>query len=126
MLKTIEQEDLIARATTMGAYLRQQLETLQQRYEAIGNIRGEGLLIGVELVKDRESREPFHALGAVTTERCFQLGLSMNIRRRPDRGSVWRIAPPLTASKDEIDRAIANLNEALRDGLDAVARGGEG
>ena len=122
MLETIEQEDLIARATTMGAYLRQQLEMLQQRYEAIGEVRVEGLLIGVELVKDR----PFQALGAVTTERCFELGLSMNIRRRPDRGSVWRIAPPLTVSKDEIDRAIAILDEALRDGLDEVARGGEG
>ncbi len=123
VLATIEQEDLIARATTMGAYLREQLETLQQRHEAIGDIRGEGLLLGVELVKDRESREPFHALGAATTGRCFELGLSMNIRRRPDRGSVWRIAPPLTVSKDEIDRAIAILDEAMRDGLDAVGRG---
>ncbi len=45
----------------MGAYLRGRLEDLQQRYEAIGDVRGLGLLLGVELVKDRESRSPAHA-----------------------------------------------------------------
>ncbi len=123
VLETIEREELIPRAVEMGAYLRTGLETLQQRYEAIGDVRGDGLLIGVELVKDRETRTPHHALGAVTTARCFELGLSMNIRRRPERGSVWRIAPPLTVTADEIDRALDILDRALKDGLDAVARG---
>ncbi len=45
----------------------------------------------------------------------------MNIRRRPERGSVWRIAPPLTVSTDEIDRATAILDEALRESLDELA-----
>ena len=85
---------------------------------AIGDVRGEGMLLGVELVKDRESRQPFHALGAMTTKKCFELGLSMNIRRRPERGSVWRIAPPLTASHAEIDRGVEILDRALRESLD--------
>lgn len=122
VLETIEREDLIPRAVEMGAYLRTGLETLQQRYEAIGDVRGEGLLLGVELVQDRETRTPHHALGAVTTARCFELGLSMNIRRRPERGSVWRIAPPLTVTAGEIDRAVDILDRALKDGLDTVAR----
>ena len=46
----------------------------------------------------------------------------MNIRRRPERGSVWQIAPQLTVSHDEIDRAAAILDEALRESLDEVAR----
>ncbi|NNF79053.1 MAG: aspartate aminotransferase family protein, partial [Rhizobiales bacterium] len=71
---------------------------------------------------DRESRMPHHELGSVTTQRCFELGLSMNIRRRPERGSVWRIAPPLTVSEDELDRGLAILDEALNDGLDQLAR----
>jgi len=95
---------------------------LQQKYEAIGDIRGEGLLIGVELVKDRESREPDHELGAVTTERCFELGLSMNIRRRPERGAVWRVAPPLTVSEAELDRGVDILDRALGESLDRLAR----
>jgi 2,2-dialkylglycine decarboxylase (pyruvate) len=120
VLQTIEEEDLIARASEMGGYLRDQLETLQQRHEVIGDVRGEGLLIGVELVKDREGREPFHRLGALTTARCFELGLSMNIRRRPERGAVWRIAPPLTVSRREIDRATEILDQALRESLDRI------
>ena len=84
-------------------------------------MRGDGLLLGVELVKDRERREPHHALGATTTQRCYELGLSMNIRRRPERGSVWRIAPPLTVIKEEIDRGVAILDQALRESLDHTA-----
>lgn len=122
VLKVIVQEGLIARANQMGGYLRRQLEGLQQRYEAIGDIRGAGLLLGVELVRDRESRLPAHELGALTTARCFEKGLSMNIRRRPERGSVWRIAPPLTVSIDEIDRAIDILDSALAESLDELAR----
>ena len=121
VLDTIAREELMPRAITMGEYLAQSLRGLQQRHEVIGDIRGEGLLLGVELVRDRHGREPFHKLGALTTARCFELGLSMNIRRRPERGSVWRIAPPLTVSHDEIDRAVTILDQALSESLDRVA-----
>ena len=77
---------------------------------------------GIELVKDRETREPYHALGALTTRRCLELGLSMNIRRRPERGSVWRIAPPLTVAKIDIDLAMTIFDRALRDAKDELAR----
>ena len=121
VLKVIADEQLVARANEMGTYLRGRLDELQQRHEVIGDVRGLGLLLGVELVRDRESRVPAHELGALTTQKCFEKGLSMNIRRRPERGSVWRIAPPLTVSHDEIDRATAILDEALRESLDALA-----
>jgi 2,2-dialkylglycine decarboxylase (pyruvate) len=121
VLETIRKEHLIERARTTGAYLRSRLQELQARYEAIGDVRGEGMLLGVELVKDRESRQPFHELGAMTTRKCFELGLSMNIRRRPERGSVWRIAPPLTATHAEIDRGVDILDRALRESLDDLA-----
>jgi len=121
VLKVIKEENLIARANEMGGYLRRRFEELQQRYEVIGDIRGAGLLLGVELVTDRASRSPAHELGAMTTRKCFENGLSMNIRRRPERGSVWRIAPPLTVSTDEIDRAVDILDKALRDSLNETA-----
>ena len=120
VLETLRKENLVERARTTGAYLRGRLLELQERYEVIGDVRGEGMLLGVELVKDRQSRLPFHELGALTTRRCFELGLSMNIRRRPERGSVWRIAPPLTVSHDEIDRGIEILDRALRESLAQV------
>jgi 2,2-dialkylglycine decarboxylase (pyruvate) len=121
VLEVIAEEQLVARARKMGAYLRGRFEELQQRYEVIGDVRGAGLLIGVELVRDRASRVPAHELGALTTRKCLERGLSMNIRRRPERGSVWRIAPPLTVSTDEIDRAIDILETSLRESLDETA-----
>ena len=120
VLKVIEQENLVARANEMGAYLRAGFDRLAQRYEVIGDVRGMGLLLGVELVTDRKTRTPAHALGALTTTKCFEKGLSMNIRRRPERGSVWRIAPPLTVSFDEIDRALEILEQSLRESLDQM------
>jgi 2,2-dialkylglycine decarboxylase (pyruvate) len=122
VLETLEKDRLIERAVEMGAYLRSGLEALQQKYEAIGDVRGQGLLLGVELVKDRESRTPHHALGALTTAKCYEKGLSMNIRRRPERGSVWRIAPPLTVRKDELDRGLEILDKALAESIDELSR----
>jgi 2,2-dialkylglycine decarboxylase (pyruvate) len=121
VLRVITEEQLVARARTMGAYMRARFEELQQRYEVIGDIRGAGLLLGVELVQDRASRKAAHALGGLTTRKCFEKGLSMNIRRRPERGSVWRIAPPLTVSTEEIDQAIDILDQSLRESLDEMA-----
>jgi 2,2-dialkylglycine decarboxylase (pyruvate) len=111
---------LIEKANVTGAYLREKLLQLQEKYECIGEVRGEGLLLGVELVQDRKSRLAHHRLGELTTKKCFELGLSMNIRRRPERGSVWRIAPPLTVSNQEIDKAIAILDRALDESLKAL------
>lgn len=122
VLETIEQEHLLVRSREMGDYLAASLRSLQQRHEEIGDVRGMGLLRGVELVKDRERREPDHELGALTTRRCLQLGLSMNIRRRPERGSVWRIAPPLTVKRADIDLAMSIFDQALTETKDALAK----
>jgi 2,2-dialkylglycine decarboxylase (pyruvate) len=113
VLQTVEEEHLLERSREMGEYLASRLAELQARHEEIGDVRGMGLLRGIELVKDRETREPWHELGALTTARCLELGLSMNIRRRPERGSVWRIAPPLTVARDDIDLAVTIFDQAL-------------
>jgi 2,2-dialkylglycine decarboxylase (pyruvate) len=122
VLETIEQEHLLERSRDMGEYLASSLRALQERHEEIGDVRGMGLLRGIELVTRRDTREPNHALGALTTERCLQLGLSMNIRRRPERGSVWRIAPPLTVARDDIDLAVTIFDQALSEMKDVLAR----
>jgi 2,2-dialkylglycine decarboxylase (pyruvate) len=61
-----------------------------------------------------------------TTKRCLELGLSMNIRRRPERGSVWRIAPPLTVTTADIDLAMTIFDRALRESKDALSRARSG
>lgn len=111
VVEVILAEQLADRAAEMGRYLKDCLCELQIRHEAIGDVRGRGLLLGVELVADRTTREPGHALIEKLTKHCFVLGL--NINRVGGPHSVWRIAPPLTVSRDEIDRAIAIMDQAL-------------
>ena len=117
----VEQERLLMRSREMGDYLVARLGELQARHAEIGDVRGMGLLRGIELVKDRETRKPHHELGALTTARCLELGLSMNIRRRPERGSVWRIAPPLTVKREDIDLAMTIFDQALTEMKGVVA-----
>ena len=73
--------------------------------------------LGVELVEDRQSRAPANELGLAITRRCMELGLSMNIGISPLRGSIWRIAPPLTVSEAEIDEGLTILDQAIRESL---------
>lgn len=122
VLRVLEQERLVERSRSTGTYLRNSLEALQEKYEAIGDIRGMGMLLGIELVKDRETKTPALELGALTTRKCYEKGLSMNIKRRAERGSVWRIAPPLTIKHEEIDRGVAILDEALAESLEEMSR----
>lgn len=105
---------LADRAAEAGKHLRDGLEALRQRHECIGDVRGHGLMIGLEIVKDRRSMEPDDKRGAAITAKCLDLGLSMNIVQMPGLGAVFRIAPPLTVSDDELDLGVSILDKAIR------------
>ncbi len=113
VVEVILGEKLTERAARLGQYLKDRLRELQHRHEAIGDVRGRGLLLGVEIVANRTTREPGHGLIEALTERCFALGL--NINRVGGPHSVWRIAPPLTTSRDEIDQAIDIMDRAFQE-----------
>ncbi|BBK40606.1 aspartate aminotransferase family protein [Allostella vacuolata] len=113
VMDVIERDGLIERARVAGARLRAGLEALQQRFEGIGDVRGRGLLLGIEIVTDRASRRPDLALGDRIGAEAMNRGLSMNIVKLPAMGSVFRIAPPLTATDAEIDRGLEIMGEAI-------------
>jgi 2,2-dialkylglycine decarboxylase (pyruvate) len=69
--------------------------------------------VGVERVTDRVTREAADDLGARATNECLARGLSMNIVRHVGATNVWRMAPPLTVSEDEIDLALAIMDDSL-------------
>jgi 2,2-dialkylglycine decarboxylase (pyruvate) len=117
MLATLEKEKMVEKAREQGAYLKNQLLELQKKYECIGDVRGRGLLLGMEIVADRESKAPAPELGHRISDRCLALGLSMNIVRVKGFGGVFRIAPPLTVSKEEIDLGVAILDQAIRESM---------
>jgi 2,2-dialkylglycine decarboxylase (pyruvate) len=113
VLEVLEEEGLVERAHEQGDYLLAQLRELQARYEQIGDVRGRGLLVGLELVETREGREPADELGAAVTAECLERGLSMNIVRAGTSKNCFRMAPPLTITRNEIDLAVSILDESL-------------
>jgi 2,2-dialkylglycine decarboxylase (pyruvate) len=113
VLEIIDRDDLVAQARSHGQRLRAGLLELQERHECIGDVRGRGLMQGIELVSDRAARTPADELGRAVTDRCLQLGLHMNIVQLPGMGGVFRIAPPLTVSAAELDLGLSILDDAL-------------
>jgi len=111
-LDVLERDDLAGKARQLGGYLRSRLNALAERFEIIGDIRGRGLLQGIELVRDRATKEPATTEGKAISERCLEAGLIFSIRRD---GSVLRFVPPASTSEDQIDRAIGILSDALAD-----------
>jgi len=113
VLDVVERDGLIERANARGERLRKGLLSLQQKFECIGDVRGRGLLLGLEIVVDRQTKAPGFELGARIMEEAMHRGLSMNIVKLPGMGGVFRIAPPLTVSEVEIDRGLEIMSDAL-------------
>src|SRR6185437_1629884 len=111
VLDVIARDGLVARADELGQYLYKGLLELQEKHACIGDVRGRGLLRGIELVTDRETKTPAEALGRRVTDECLVLGLHLNIVQLRGMGGVIRIAPPLTVSPDELDLGIAILDQ---------------
>lgn len=103
------------RARSLGAFLHQGLTDIATRHAVVGDIRGRGLLAGLELVVDRETKQHSNELGARVTRRCLELGLHMNIVQLPGMGGVLRMAPPLTATEEELSLGLAMLDQAIGD-----------
>ena len=115
VIEVVVRERLAARAAEAGARLLSGLGELRDRYDCVGDVRGRGLLVGLEIVTDKESKKPSAELGAAITARCFELGLSMNITALRGMGGVFRIAPPLTITDDELDLGLTILDQAIAD-----------
>ncbi len=114
VINVIEEEGLVEQARLRGEYLMARLRELQQHHEQIGDVRGIGLLVGVELVEDRTTKEPADALGVAVGDECLQRGLSMNIvRSTGGMLNCFRMAPPLSITESEIDTAITIIDESL-------------
>lgn len=108
-IRTMVDENLVDNARTVGAHLQAGLRVLQEKYQFIGQVRGTGLLLGIELVKDRKTREPFDK---TVTRKIFletlQRGLiSMNYKAN------FRINPPLTLTREEADTGLEILDNVF-------------
>jgi 4-aminobutyrate aminotransferase-like enzyme len=105
-IEVIEKKNLVQNAERMGKYLKDKLEGLKEKYRIIGEVRGMGLIQGIEIVKSK--KEPAPDFVSEIFERTKEEGLL--IGRGGLYGNVIRITPPLTIEKDEIDRAIGIMD----------------
>ncbi len=113
VLDVVEREGLVEQSVARGDRLRKGLLSLQQRFECVGDVRGRGLLLGLEIVRDRQTKSPGFELGADIMEEAMRRGLSMNIVKLPGMGGVFRIAPALTVSDAEIDCGVQIMSDAI-------------
>ena len=108
-LEVIEKEGMIALAEETGGIIMDALAELQMRHSSIGNIRGRGLMIGIEFVKDRESKERAVALRNTLVQKGFQKGVLLI----PCGSNSIRMTPPLNIPRDLVDEGLQIFAEAL-------------
>jgi 4-aminobutyrate aminotransferase len=110
-IEVIERENLAQNAKVVGDYLREKLMGLQERFDVIGDVRGMGLMQGLEFVKDRQTKEPHPQAVLKVFEETKKRGVIVG--KGGLYGNVIRLGPPLIATKDHIDELVTALNEAL-------------
>jgi 4-aminobutyrate aminotransferase len=111
-LDLVERE-YAANAAAVGAYFMTRLRELQEQHECIGDVRGKGLMIGMELITDRASRKPAAALCQRVLTRAYHNGLIL----LSCGTSTVRFIPPLMVSREHVDEALVLLKNALREAL---------
>lgn len=107
----IEEERLMDNAHEVGTHFRQGLDALKEKFPAVGDARGMGLMQGIELVKDRKTKEPATELTAQVMERARAKGLIVG--RGGLYANVIRMSPPLNISKADADAALRILDKSL-------------
>lgn len=110
-LEIIEDEGLVENAARVGAMALTRLAAMQDRCPVIGDVRGRGLAIGIELVADRGSKEPADALAEATLYGCLDRGLSF----KTSMGNVLTLTPPLTVTEAQMTQALDIIEAAILD-----------
>jgi 2,2-dialkylglycine decarboxylase (pyruvate) len=118
VLDVLERDGLDLQAVRLGDQLRAGLLEIQERHAVVADVRGRGLLQGIELTAadlgaTGDTSAGSDELGAAITSRCLALGLHMNILQLPGLGGIFRIAPPLTSTAGEIALGLELLDQAI-------------
>ncbi len=114
-LEIMKDEKLAQNAAEVGEYLKDEFWELAKKYEVIGDVRGKGLIIGIELVLDRETKEPASDLAAMVSYRCYELGLLLFCAGI--FSSVLEMTPPLVLTKEEAKRAVKIIEQSIDDSI---------
>jgi 4-aminobutyrate aminotransferase/(S)-3-amino-2-methylpropionate transaminase len=115
VLDTIEEEGLVERAQAIGSELRSRMERWQERHAAIGDVRGLGAMLAIELVRDRETKEPAPELADAVVDAAARRGLLL--LKAGLAGNCIRVLVPLVVADAELDEALDVWEEALAEAL---------
>lgn len=118
VLDVIDEEELLARSKAIGEHMRGRMLSWQQRFDEIGDVRGLGAMLALELVHDRESRNPAPELVRAVCERAMRNGLLL--MAAGIYSNVIRVLVPLTIADGELDEALAVWEQALEHVLAAA------
>jgi 4-aminobutyrate aminotransferase len=111
VIDEIESRDLVKRARELGAVALERLQEIQSRHAVVGDVRGIGLLLGVELVSDRRTRRP----APEAAEAIMYASLSRGLNFKTTMGNVINLSPPLTIEREELSLALSILEEAIEE-----------
>ena len=114
VLDIVMRDRLPARSKCLGEKLHKGLRALQERYGCIGDVRGRGLMAGVEIVSDRVTKAAAIELGKRLSARMMELGLSASISARTAFSGCIRIAPPLVMTDEELEKGLSIMEEAFK------------
>jgi 4-aminobutyrate aminotransferase len=117
-IEIIEEEGLVDNAARVGAVALERLQELKSRFPEIGDVRGRGLVLGIELVHDRAGMEPDNDLAEATLYAALDRGLSF----KTTMGNVLTLTPPLTIAEAEMLRALDIIAAAIEDARTQVQR----
>ena len=109
-IEIIEDEGLVENAADVGRVALSRLEEMKARTPAIGDVRGRGVVLGIELVRDRAAMEPAHDLAEATLYAALDRGLSFKVTR----GNVLTLTPPLTVSRADMLSALDIVEAAIQ------------
>lgn len=112
-VKIVVEEDMAGKAAHIERRIRSALDSMAEEFELIGDIRGRGVLIGIELVTDREKKTPANAELRRISQTCLDNGLIFQLRGTQGDLNVIRLVPPMTTTDAEVDRAMSILYDAL-------------
>lgn len=115
-MRIIEDENILDNVVKMGDYLMDELRELQQKYPIIGDVRGKGLFVGADLVKDRGTREPVdESVAAAVVGDCLRQGVMIGRTNRslPEYNNTLCLSPALICTKDDIDEIVSSIDVAL-------------
>lgn len=114
-LDVMEEEDICGQFRDKGAYVTERLLKMQEKYEIMGDVRGPGLMIGIELVKDRKTKEPFCKAEQYMVSEGMKRGLMLGGSKYMGLGNVIKIKPPAVVTYEELDKVLEIFEGLIKD-----------